>query len=98
VPALLFDDGQFTYFKFAPMSTPPVIFAVDPDRRESLLPPRIAGEYVVVSGVGRQFALRRGTALTCIFNESFAAAVGAPAHAPRDRATLTGAADLRMLF
>lgn len=68
-PEVLFDDGEFTYFRFKAGIAYPAIFAVDEDKNESLLNHTIAGEYVKVHRVAAQFSLRRGDRLTCVFNE-----------------------------
>jgi type IV secretion system protein VirB9 len=81
-PVQLFDDGEFTYFKWKPGQELPAIFAVGEDKSESLVNSRVAGEYVVVHRVAQQFALRSGDALTCIFNEAYAPRKGAPVNGP----------------
>ena len=82
-PAQLFDDGEFTYFRFEKGAELPAIFAVDEEKNESLVNSRISGEYLVVHRVGKQFSLRSGKVLTCIFNESFKAPKPRPVNAPR---------------
>jgi type IV secretion system protein VirB9 len=82
-PAQLFDDGEFTYFKFGRTSDLPAVFVVDAQKNEALVNARVSGEYLVVHRVAKQFALRSGAALTCIFNEAFDAARGQPVNAPR---------------
>ncbi len=83
VPVQLFDDGQFTYFKFKGLEELPAIFVVDEEKNESLVNSRISGEYVVVHRIAKQFALRSGKTLTCIFNEHFDPKTATPVNAPR---------------
>jgi type IV secretion system protein VirB9 len=82
-PERMFDDGEFTYFKFGAQQELPTIFVVDEEKNEALVNSRVSGEYLVVYRVAKQFALRSGEALTCIFNEGFDARPGKPVNAPR---------------
>jgi type IV secretion system protein VirB9 len=82
-PDRMFDDGEFTYFKFAGRQDLPAIFIVDEEKNEALVNSRVSGEYVVVHRVAKQFALRSGDALTCIFNDGFETRAGKPVNAPR---------------
>lgn len=68
-PELAFDDGEFTYFRFAKDSPLPGIFVVDAEKRESMVDQQIVGDYVQVKAIGTQFSLRAGEKLTCVFNE-----------------------------
>lgn len=64
----IFDDGEFTYFKFRDIAEIPVIFLVDSDNREGIINYRIAGKYVVVGRVAAKFTLRHGRSTICVFN------------------------------
>ena len=71
-PLMIFDNGEFTYFKFRNINADiPAIFLVDSEQRESLINYRIAGEYVVVERVAAKFTLRYGNSVICVFNESY---------------------------
>jgi type IV secretion system protein VirB9 len=70
VPLRVFDDGKFTYFQFADLTSTPAIFTVDSKRNEGLVNYAIKGPYVVVQRIARQFTLRNGADVTCIFNEA----------------------------
>jgi type IV secretion system protein VirB9 len=83
VPVQLFDDGQFTYFKFKGLEELPAIFVVDEEKNESLVNSRVSGEYIVVHRIAKQFALRSGKTVTCIFNEHFDPKAATPVNAPR---------------
>ncbi len=65
-PAMVFDDGRKTFFKFG--HKVPAIFVVNSDFSETLRNFRREGEYIVIDGTATQFTLRDGTTWTCIFN------------------------------
>jgi type IV secretion system protein VirB9 len=70
-PLQIFDDGEFTYFKFPYKNADiPAFFLVDSDGHEALINYRVDGDYIVVERVGSQFTLRHGSSVTCVFNES----------------------------
>lgn len=71
-PIQVFDDKEFTYFKFknAHANPLPALFIVNPDRTESLVNYHVQGEYVVVNRVGRQFTLRHGQQTACVYNNA----------------------------
>ncbi|MDJ1407184.1 MAG: TrbG/VirB9 family P-type conjugative transfer protein [Candidatus Midichloria sp.] len=71
-PLQIFDDGEFTYFKFRNINAEiPAIFLVDLDNREGIINYRIAGKYVVVERVAAKLTLRHGKSTICVFNESY---------------------------
>ncbi len=65
-PAMVFDDGKKTFFKF-PGRTP-AIFAVNSNFSETLRNFRKEGEYLVLDGTATQYTLRDGDQWICIFN------------------------------
>jgi len=69
-PTMVFDNGEFTYFKFLDMDKLPAIFAVDNKRNESIVNYHIEGEYVVVEQLSPQFTLRNGEEEACVFNDN----------------------------
>jgi type IV secretion system protein VirB9 len=70
-PAKVFDDGQFTFFKFPNNNASiPSFSAVDRNGRESPLITRSDGEYIIVERVLPQFSLRRGDEVVCVFNDN----------------------------
>ena len=71
-PRRVFDDSEFTYFAFHENTPTPAIFAVDAEGKESLVNFHTKGKYVVVQRLARQFVLRHGSDVTCVFNKSFA--------------------------
>jgi len=70
-PLAIFDDGNFTYIKFADNGDLPSIFSVDRNQEESVLNYFHQDGYLVVDHVGKQFTFRRGDVATCIYNRSF---------------------------
>ena len=71
-PSTVFDNGEFTYFKFRDMADLPAVFEVDRDRNESVVNFHVEDGYMIVESVGRQFTLRHGDDEACVFNEAFA--------------------------
>jgi type IV secretion system protein VirB9 len=71
-PIQAFDDGRFTYFKFRStgIRTMPAIFSVDKNRNESLVNYHMQDGYIVVNRVGKQFTLRNGDEVTCVYNDA----------------------------
>ncbi len=71
VPIKVFDDGKTTYFQFPKNNLiVPTFSIVDIYGNETKLNYYIDGDYVAVSTVGVQFALRNGKELLCVFNNS----------------------------
>lgn len=70
-PSVIFDDGNFTYIKFADNGDLPSIFSVDKNQEESVLNYFHQDGYLVVDHVGKQFTFRRGDVATCIYNRAF---------------------------
>jgi len=71
VPVRVFDDGEFTYFKFPKNMDTPAIFLVADDQSESVINFHVKGEFVVVQRTGKQFILRDGNKATCVFNNAY---------------------------
>ncbi len=71
VPIKAFDDGKFTYFQFSANTQIPAIFVVDKQGKESLANSRMRGQYVVIERLARQFSLRNGKTVSCVFNDHF---------------------------
>jgi type IV secretion system protein VirB9 len=70
-PETVYDDGKQTTFRFEGNREIPAIYIVSPDGTESLVPKDVRGELVVVHAIGRQFVLRRGAEVLCVYNEAF---------------------------
>lgn len=72
-PIRIFDDGQFTYFKFRDKNAEvPAFFQVDDHGDESLINYRVRGDYIVVERVAKRFTLRHGADVVCVYNEAMA--------------------------
>ena len=69
-PTAIFDDGRFTYIRFAAGSDLPAVFGVDAKRNESVLNTHRRGEFTVVESVPRQITLRLGDRKACVFNRA----------------------------
>jgi type IV secretion system protein VirB9 len=70
-PEAVFDDGKETTFRFAGNREVPAIYLINSDGSESLVPKDVRGELVVVHATAREFRLRKGNVVLCIFNEAF---------------------------
>jgi type IV secretion system protein VirB9 len=71
VPTLVFDDGRFTYLRFAGNREVPAVFNVLGDGSEALVNTRMEDDLLVVDRVSRRLVLRAGPAVVGIWNESF---------------------------
>lgn len=69
-PSEVTDNGQFTVLRFPRNQPIPAIFTVLPDGSEAVVPYDVRGEFVVIHQVAREFRLRRGMALACIWNNA----------------------------
>ena len=70
-PTAIFDDGRFTYAKFADATERPALFGVGPDRRERLLNTHMRGPLTVIEGVQRQITVRLGERAACLLNRGY---------------------------
>lgn len=70
-PEAVFDDGKETTFRFAGNREVPAIYLINSDGSESLVPKDVRGELVVVHATAREFRLRKGNVVLCVFNEAF---------------------------
>jgi type IV secretion system protein VirB9 len=72
-PIKAFDDGKFTYFQFPNNTETPAIFMVDSKGHESLANWTMRGKYVVIQRIARQFSMRNGKVVSCVFNQAYKA-------------------------
>lgn len=70
-PALVFDDGRFTYFQFPGNRPVPDIAYVAPDGEEKKANHHVDGDLVVIQQTGRRFVLRLGKAVVGVWNDAF---------------------------
>lgn len=72
MPTAAWDDGAFTYLRFAPNVPFPAVYAVNDDGTETLLNKHVPeANTIALQMISKKFVLRRGDAFTCIFNESY---------------------------
>lgn len=69
-PALVFDDGRFTYFLFPPSREIPAIFYFSPLGEETRINFHMEKDLAVVQRIGRRFVLRLGDAVVGIWNDA----------------------------
>jgi type IV secretion system protein VirB9 len=70
-PSEVTDNGRFTIMRFPRSQAIPAIFTINPDGSEAIVPYDVRGEFVVIHQVSRQFRIRRGAALVCIWNDAY---------------------------
>ena len=70
-PALVFDDGRFTYFLFPPNREIPAIFYFSPLSEETRINFHMEKDLAVVQRMGRRFVLRLGDAVVGIWNDAY---------------------------
>ena len=70
-PALVFDDGRFTYFSFPPNRDLPAIFYFSPVGEETRLNVHMEKEFAVVGRMGPRFVLRLGQAVVGVWNDAY---------------------------
>ena len=70
-PLRVFDDGKHTYFQFPDHIKTPAIFDVNEKREETLINYHVENDYVIVQKIGRQFTLRDGDKVLCIYNKAY---------------------------
>lgn len=71
VPALVFDDGRFTYLRFPGNRQLPAVFHVLADGSETLVNTRMEDDLLVVDRVSERLMLRAGSAVAGVRNEAF---------------------------
>ena len=71
LPTLVFDDGHFTYFKWAEQTPTPAIFAVTGKGEESLVNYGVRQGYTIVEQIAPRFLLRNGSETTTLINEGW---------------------------
>ena len=84
-PSEVSDNGRFTVLRFPAGQPIPAIYQVLPDGAEALVPFDVRGEFVVIHATAKQFRLRRGRDVLCIYDKgqgSPAAGLGTNTAAP----------------
>jgi type IV secretion system protein VirB9 len=86
VPEEIFDDGAYTYVRFADSLETPAIFAVSGAEDENLVNSNLRGKYIMIDRVTGQLVLRHGKLMTRLYNEAYVSPEPGPnAPKPRDR-------------
>nr|WP_026229902.1 TrbG/VirB9 family P-type conjugative transfer protein [Trinickia symbiotica] len=70
-PTALWDDGRFTYFKYATARDLPTIFTKLPDGGEATVNFHMEGDTVVVHEVSKAFVIRYGQSVLGIRNDGY---------------------------
>ncbi|SMG61561.1 TrbG/VirB9 family P-type conjugative transfer protein [Paraburkholderia susongensis] len=70
-PTAVWDDGLFTYFRYATGRDLPRIFTILPDGAEALANYHMDGDTVVVHEVSSQFVIRLGNSVMGIRNDGY---------------------------
>ena len=70
-PTEVYDDGRFTYLRFANAQEIPAIFIINADQTESLVNGEMRGDQYVVQTTARKLVLRRGNSVACIENRGY---------------------------
>lgn len=84
VPEEIFDDGLYTYIRFADTLETPAIFSVSGAEDENLINSNLRGKFVMIDRVTGQIVLRHGKLVTRLYNESYITPEPGP-NAPKPR-------------
>lgn len=82
LPTKVFDDGTATWFRFGPAMELPAIFVREADGSLSVANVANRDGYLVIDRVASGFELRRGKAVTRIFNDGFHPDAGTASEIP----------------
>ncbi len=82
LPALVFDDGKFTYFKWPEDTSTPALFLMGADGSESLANYGVRDGYQIVEQIAPRFVLRNGKDVTYVINDGWVPPSAGP-YAPR---------------
>lgn len=69
-PYEAWDDGTFTYLRFYAQQDLPAVFVVNEDGTESVANKHFNKDVMVVQRVARQFRLRKGNSVVCVYNDN----------------------------
>lgn len=83
-PDQAFDDGRFTFLRYAGSREIPAVFVVNADGSESLVDSHVEVDTIVVHRLAERFVFRRGGSVGCVVNKSFD---------PRGVETISGTVD-----
>jgi type IV secretion system protein VirB9 len=71
LPLEVFDNGFSTVFRFPGNVRMPSLFVVNPDGKEATANYAVKGDLMQADAVARQWRLRDGNTVLCIFNEAY---------------------------
>ena len=77
-PVAVWDNGRATAFQFAGQTQVPAVYVVDDDNTERMATFHMQNGMLVAHEVARQWRLRLGGQIICVFNEQYAQAAGPP--------------------
>jgi len=70
-PLKIYDDGEFTYFKFRDKNAEiPSFYQVAPNGEEAIINFRSRDDLIIVERVTSRFTLRIGQEIVCVYNEA----------------------------
>ncbi len=69
-PSEVSDNGQFTVLRFPANREMSAVYLVRPTGEETLVPFDVRDDFMVIHTVAKQFRLRRGAEVVCIYNEN----------------------------
>lgn len=70
-PDQAFDDGRFTFLRYAGARQIPAVFVVNPDGSEALVDSHMEADTLVVHRVAQRLVFRRGDSVGCIVNQAY---------------------------
>lgn len=70
-PDQAFDDGRFTFLRYAGAREIPAVFVVAPDGSEALVDSHMEGDTLVVHRTAEKFVFRHGETVGCLVNKSY---------------------------
>ena len=73
LPLEVFDNGNSTVFRFPGNTRMPSVYTINPDGTEATASYSVKGDLLIVNGTAKQFRLRDGQTVLCIFNMAFSA-------------------------
>lgn len=71
IPARVFDNGRATFFRWNEGTATPAVYAVGADKTEALVSFTAKGDYLAVDQVAPAFVLRRGNAVSVLYNDAY---------------------------
>lgn len=70
-PDQAFDDGRFTYLRYAGARSVPAVFVVNADGTEALVDSHMEADTIVVHRLAERFVFRAGKSVGCLVNKRY---------------------------